>query len=135
MDVSFCPESVSSCFWWPENICNKELINWDLIRTRKFIKAEMTVMAIIIITISTSGKSVNENFHNNFFPINLLWDWRWDSQQIHLCVFQYLTHSPCNSLHLKIWLTSCMVGRYIVTNWIYTLLSLLGDNILLWYHS
>ena len=59
MDVSFCPESVSSCFWWPENICNKELINWDLIRTRTFIKAEMTVMAI-----STSGKSVNENFHN-----------------------------------------------------------------------
>lgn len=64
MDVSFCPESVSSCFWWPENICNKELINWDLIRTRRFIKAEMTVMAIIMITISTSGKSVNENFHN-----------------------------------------------------------------------
>ena len=64
MDVSFCPESVSSCFWWPESICNKELINWDLIRTRRFIKAEMIVMAIIIITISTSGKSVNENFHN-----------------------------------------------------------------------
>ena len=40
----------------------KKLINWNLIRFRSLIKPEMTII-VIIITIKSSGTSVNKNFY------------------------------------------------------------------------
>ena len=59
----------------------KKLINWNLIRFRSLIKPEMTII-VIIITIKSSGTSVNKNFYekkNNYFAIIFLWDSRWVS--------------------------------------------------------
>ena len=63
MDVCFCPECLSSVAF------SKKLINWDLIRFRGLIKPEMTII-VLIITTSSSGKSVNENFHEKMFFSN-----------------------------------------------------------------
>lgn len=56
MDVCFCPECLNRV------VFGKKLINWNLIRFRSLIKPEMTII-VIIITIKSSGTSVNKNFY------------------------------------------------------------------------